>query len=124
MKVLVIDEKNDIAESLLGEAQQLEVEVHSAATLDEGVLICEQRGADIVMMRDIISGCASCSLIQDFKNTSAVPEIIIYAEHGSPEHAEQALEGGAWDYFVDPAPGQKLPDMLRRVVRFRRNKSG
>ncbi len=125
MKALVIDEKKHIAEILLRDAARLDIEIHSAATLEEGLLACQAdgEGFDVVLMRDMILGQAACFAIQDFRSTPLSPEILIFTELGNSEHAEHALENGAWDYVVDPFPEKKLPDMLRRVIRYRHSKS-
>jgi two-component system NtrC family response regulator len=125
LKALIIDEKKHIADILLRDAARLGVEIHSAATLEEGLLVCQVdgEGFDVVLMRDMVSGHASCFAIQDFRSTPLSPEILIFTEQGNPQHAEHALEGGAWDYVVDPYPEKKLPDMLRRVLRYRHAKS-
>jgi two-component system NtrC family response regulator len=125
LKALIIDEKKHIADLLLRDAARLGVEIHSAATLEEGLLACQVdgEGFDVVLMRDMVSGHASCFAIQDFRSTPLSPEILIFTEQGNPQHAEHALEGGAWDYVVDPFPEKKLLDMLRRVLRYRHAKS-
>ncbi len=110
---------------LLRDAARLGIEMHAAGTLEEGLFVCQAdgEGFDVILMRDMISGHASCFAIQDFRSTSLSPEILIFTEQGNPEHAEHALESGAWDYVVDPFPEKKLPDMLRRVMRYRHAKS-
>jgi two-component system NtrC family response regulator len=125
LKALIIDEKKHIADILLRDAARLGVEIHSAASLEEGLLACQVNGEgfDVVLMRDMVSGHASCFAIQDFRSTPLSPEILIFTEQGNPQHAEHALEGGAWDYVVDPFPEKKLLDMLRRVLRYRHAKS-
>lgn len=125
MKALVIDETKHTADALLRDAAQLGVEIHSADTIEEGLLACQVdgKGFDVVLMRDIISGHASCFAIQDFRSTPPAPEILIFTEHGDSQHAEHALENGAWDYIVDPFPEKKLTDMLRRVLRYCHSKS-
>jgi two-component system NtrC family response regulator len=125
LKALIIDDKTDSGDMFLRATAHLGVEIHFAATLEEGLLACrgDDEGFDVVLMRDMVSGHASCFAIQDFRSTPLSPEILIFTEQGDPQHAEHALEGGAWDYVVDPSPEKKLPDMLRRVLRYRHNKS-
>ncbi|MGB3212492.1 MAG: sigma-54 dependent transcriptional regulator [Desulforhopalus sp.] len=124
MKALIIDDQKHIADILIRDTAGLDVEIHFAATLDEGLRACQVDGGgvDVVLMRDIISGRASCFFIQEFQSTPPAPEILIFTEQGDPQHAEHALESGAWDYVIDPSPEKKLPDMLRRVLRYRHNK--
>ncbi len=122
-KILVIDEEKRCADGLAANAARLKVEVHLAATLDEGKRISEDDSFDVILMRDIVEGCASCNILQELKNVSSMPEVLIYTSGGNPQHAELALEGGAWDYIIDSEPEKILPDMVKRVVRYRRNKS-
>ncbi len=125
MKALVIDEKTAISEILLHATAHLEVEIHFAETVKAGLRTCRKDagGFDVVLMRDVVGGHATCFSIQDFKATPFSPEILIYTEEGDPEHAEYALEGGAWDYIAHPHPEKILADMLRRVLRYCHNKS-
>lgn len=125
LKALVIDEITTIADSLLRIAPSLDVEIHSVVTLEEGLRACRDDEVvfDVVLMRDIVSGDASCFAIQDFLATPFSPEILIYTDKGDPGHVDHALEGGAWDYIIDPHPENILPDMLRRVLRYCNSKS-
>lgn len=121
MKVIIIEENHGLVKPLQKMAASLDLEIHQFSDLKHALRFSEENGADIVLMRDIIGGHPSCFAIGDFRNTSLMPDILIYTEAGDPEHAEYALEGGAWDYVVDNALAEKLPDMLRRLARYRRN---
>lgn len=125
MKALVIDEITSIADTLLRNAPSLGVEIHFVASLEEGLRACrdDEVGFDVVLMRDIVSGDASCFTIQDFLATPYSPEILIYTDKGDPGHVEHALESGAWDYIIDSDLEKILPDILRRVVRYCNSKS-
>jgi len=109
----------------LREATRLRVELQSATTLEEGLILCQSDtvGFDIVLMRDIVSGRPSCFAIHDFKSTPSAPEILVFSVKGDPKHAEHALKCGVWDYIVDPFPEKKLLDMFGRILRYRNNKS-
>ena len=125
MKALIIDDTQHIADIVMQQAARLDVEIHYTATLKQGLHACQEQGGgfDVVLMRDIISDQASCFIIEDFQATPLAPEVIIFTQEGNPQHVEHALENGAWDYVIDPCPEKKLPDMLRRVLRYRYNKS-
>ena len=125
MKALIIDEKTEISETLVHAAAHLDVEVHLAETLEAGLIACRKDavGFNVIMMRDMVAGQPSCFAIQDFKSTPGSPEILIYSEKGDPKHAEYALEGGAWDYIINPQSEKKLVIIFRRVLRYCHNKS-
>lgn len=122
MKAIIIEENQQLAKSLQEVVESLELEFHQFSDLEEGLRFSGEKGVDIILMRDVVAGRPTCFAIQDFQNTSQLPDILIYTEEGDPEHAEHALEGGAWDYVMDTSLSQKLPDMLRRLVRYRRSK--
>jgi len=122
-KILVIDEETRPADALAAKAASLKVEVHLVPTLEEGQRVSQEGGFDIILMRDIVAGRPSCNIIQELKSVPSIPEILLYTSGGDPQHAELALEGGAWDYIIDAAPEKVLPDMVKRVVRYRRNKN-
>jgi two-component system, NtrC family, response regulator len=122
-KILIIDEGKHCLDDLAAKTTDLKIEVHSVSSLNEGQRVSREGGFDIILMRDFVNGHASCKIIQELKNVSSMPEILVYTSGGNPEHAEFALEGGAWDYIIDSEPEKILPDMIRRVVRYRRSKS-
>lgn len=125
MKLLIIDENEQIAGTLLREADRLRLAAHAATTLEEGLLACQTdaEGFDIVLMRDVVSGRATIYAINDFRATALAPEILIFSEDGNSLYAEHALKNGAWDYVVGLSPEKKLLDIVRRVLRYRHNKS-
>ncbi|MGW8194953.1 MAG: sigma-54-dependent transcriptional regulator [Desulforhopalus sp.] len=125
MKILVIDEHTTIADSLRHDADKLGVEILSAATLDAGLHACQhdKDGIEVVLMRDVVAGHVSCTIIKDLQSAPGSPEILLYTDQGDPELAERALESGAWDYVIDPHLEKILAEMLRRIVRYCHNKS-
>jgi len=125
VKILVIDDKSNIAEILRQYEQFQHVEVHCVHTLKDGSYAVDQQineGFDVVLMREKVAGELTIQAIQDFKTTSQLPEVLIYTDHGDPEIVEQALENGAWDYIVGPELEQNLPDVLKRLFRYRQNR--
>lgn len=122
MKAIIVEENQDLVSPLHQTADSLDLEIVHFSDLDKGLQFSTENEVDIVLMRDIIAGRPSCFAIEEFRNTSHFPDILIYTEDGDPEHAEHALDGGAWDFVVDTSLADKLPDMLRRIVRYRRNK--
>lgn len=125
MKVLIIDEDSRIADSLYNQEVDLDIKLLYSHSPSDGLSLCQEAGGEveIVMMRDVIAGHASCSSIQEFMSTRLIPDIVIYTEIGDPTHVDLALENGAWDYIVAEKPEEVLPDVLRRVLRFRRNRN-
>ena len=123
MKILIIDEKKDIADCLQAQAELLKVELHHVNNPDQGQQACSTGDVDVVLMRDYVAGEATCFSLQEYRNGPSVPEIIIYSETGNTQHAEHSLESGAWDYVYTPSLLDKMPDILSRVVRYCRSRS-
>jgi len=121
MKILIIDDNREIIGSLRKATELLQVELLSADHAEEGIKVCQKEECDIVMLRDIIFSSVLAETLQTLRNCSGMPEVVIYAEEGNSQHAEQALLGGAWDYVVDRHPEKVIAKLLHRVVRYRRN---
>ena len=118
LKTLLVDSRQVVIEMLADHAAQLEIELVTASSLTPAMEICAEMSVDILLLHDVIDGNATCYSIQDFQKLSEGCEILIYSEEGDMDHAEIALQSGAWDYVVSAFPEVKLPEMLKRIVRF------
>jgi two-component system NtrC family response regulator len=122
LSILIIDEQATIAASLKGLQEQLGIVLFAAPSLAEGFVVAEMEAVDVIFMRDILGGEPSGDRINDLQQLLPGTEILLYSDKGDEQQAENALLSGAWDYVVSSNLEQNLPDILRRVVRYCRNK--
>jgi two-component system, NtrC family, response regulator len=80
------------------------------------------RSFDIVILRDELADGPASFAVADFQALTDPPEIIIFSVVGEVDRAEHALKAGVWEYLVDPSPAEVLPTVLKRALRYRRNK--
>lgn len=120
--VLIIDQDRKIFEVLLQRTEDLGIHPIHANTLREGLQKNRSNRYDVILLRDILPDGASCYIVSEFLAESTPPEIIIYTTSGDPDQAEHALKSGVWDYVIDPAPENSLPELLKRALRYRRSK--
>jgi len=118
---LVIDAERDVYTALAGKAKDLHVETAYAACLQDGLRQHRDTRFSVILMRDELPDGVASQAVSSFRDDGAEAEIIIYTSGGNPEQAEEALTTGVWDYIIDPAPELILPDVLQRVVHYRRS---
>lgn len=93
-----------------------------ASTLQEGVGKNREDGYDVVLLRDRLSDGLASEIIPDLQAGLDSPEIIIFTIDGDPLEAEKALKAGVWEYIIDSSPADILPKIVRRALRYRKNK--
>lgn len=120
--VLIIDCDARTLDSLHKCADAMGIRAHHASSLQKGLQINRSTRCDVILVRDVLPDGASCYEIENLLAQSDSPEIIIYTTQGNVDHAEHALKCGVWDYVIDPAPENSLPDLLRRALRYHESK--
>jgi two-component system NtrC family response regulator len=120
--VLIIDNHREIYDVLLQCTDAMGIKTVHATTLQDGLSSIGRGCYAVVLARDILPDGASCYAIQDLLAGSSPPEIIVYTSQGDPSQAEHALKCGAWDYIIDQAPENILPELLKRALRYRQSK--
>nr|WP_320009647.1 sigma-54 dependent transcriptional regulator [uncultured Desulfobulbus sp.] len=122
LSILIIDEHPAIAASLKDLENKLDIVLFAAHSLSQGFTLGERKAVDVIFMRDVIAGVSSGDALNDFQQILPGAEILLYSDRGDEQQAENALNSGVWDYVVSPNLEQTLPDILRRVIRYCRNK--
>jgi two-component system NtrC family response regulator len=123
-EVLVIDQERVFFDAL----RQLDgaggIRVSRAVSIRDGVDQCMARGFDIVLMRNKLADGLASDAIPLFLEGKYSPEVIVYAEEGDPDEAEQVLTKGAWDYIIFPYTPNSMMELLARAIRYREERQG
>ncbi|SHH80332.1 sigma-54-dependent transcriptional regulator [Desulfofustis glycolicus] len=121
--ILLID--ND--QSLLAPLQKVvadgDASISYAASVHDGLETCTECSFDIMILRDELTDGPASFAIAEFQAVTDSPEIIIFSETGQVDQAEHALKAGVWEYLVDPLPAEALATVLKRALKYRRNKA-
>ncbi len=97
---------------------------HYAASLSEGREKNLCGSYQVILMQASLPDGDACYAVEDFQVDKKLPaEIIIFTTSGDMEQAEIALKSGVWEYLIDPAPEQALPELLQRALHYHQSRT-
>jgi DNA-binding NtrC family response regulator len=115
-RILVIDDEEDIRESLetLLRMEGFQVDLASRAT--EGLRKLESANYDLVLLDLMMPDRSGIEVLQEVRQRDADIPIFLITAYGSVEVAVQAIKAGASDYFSKPWDNEKLIIEIRRMI--------
>lgn len=122
--VLIIDDDNEICETMHSLLLRQQHNCRSAHTIDEGKKALDHERFDIIFLDVSLPDGNGLSLLPDISALSDAPEVIILTGQGDPDGAELAIKGGVWDYLLKPSSVREINLTLSRAMRYREEKLG
>ena len=119
-RVLVIDDDDDIRESLDTLLGTEGYGVDVAATAAEGFRQLESRGYDLVLLDLMMPDRSGMEMLKEIRERDRETPIALITAYGSVEVAVEALKSGANDYFSKPWDNEKLLLEISRMIAGRR----
>jgi two-component system NtrC family response regulator len=120
--ILIIDDDQEICETLNSLATRLSHHCQSARCLSAGRMAARTRPFDIVFLDVRLPDGNGLDLLPEFMEMADPPEIIILTGKGDPDGAELAIQGGAWDYILKPSSVREITLTLSRALKYREEK--
>ena len=120
--ILIVDRDSALADKISGSLSENGVYLEHVFSVKQGIALLERYIFEAVLLRDELEGGLNSESIAAFKMGEGTPEVIIFTNKGDPDQAENAIRLGAWEYLVDTSPENALPDIVRRVLHYRKNK--
>ena len=119
-KILVVDDDEGI-QFFLGEAlRKRNYEVDSATSAEQALTKVRKGDYSLILMDVRLSGMSGIAAIRKLKELDLAVPIIIMTAYGSKELAIQAIQEGAYDFFVKPIKLEEFLIILRRALEKRR----
>ena len=118
-KLLIVDDDPHLVDTLKRFLERNEFDVSTADSGSTGIEVARQLSPDVILldlMMPGIDGWEVCTAIREF---SQAP-ILIFSAVINPELVTRALDLGADDYLVKPAPPGVVASRLKRLARFAR----
>ncbi len=119
IKLLIVDDDPHLVDTLKRFLERNEFDVSTADSGSTGIEVARQLSPDVILldlMMPGIDGWEVCTAIREF---SQAP-ILIFSAVINPELVTRALDLGADDYLVKPAPPGVVASRLKRLARFAR----
>ena len=107
-KVLIVDDNEDMLDTLKHLFQFYEFEVARAVNGQEGIISAEKEKPDIIILdalMPVMNGFDACRALKSGKKTKEIPIVFLSANYMEDEHRVMGLELGADDYVLKPFNG-------------------
>lgn len=114
-KILIIDDEQNILESLRGVLEDERFLVETAKTGAEGLLKLRKFQPDIVILDIWIPGEDGLRVLEKIKKILPQQLVIMMSGHGTVETAVKAIKLGAFDFIEKPIHFDKLLVMLEHA---------
>ena len=116
IKILVIDDEEDIVRVLSISLRADGYEVFQAFNGEEGLDVFENEAPDIVLTDIKMPGMNGIKVLQNIKERENDSEVIIITGHGDIDNAIEALKYGASDFINKPVRDEALTIALQRAT--------
>ena len=114
-KVLVIDDDRAITEMFALTMPYEGFEVFTANSGPEGIEIVREKQPDVIVLDLMMPDMDGWQVCQEVRTFSQIPILILSAVVDS-QRMQRALDAGANDYLVKPAPEGALVAHLKKLV--------
>ncbi len=121
-KVLIIDDEPVLRALVADVGQRLGFEVLQASTIAEG-LKQGQDGVDVVILDKMLPDGDGLARIKEITSLPGEPNVLVITGHGDGDTAETALRSGALEFLTKPFGVQKILQVLKQTMAYRRRKT-
>ncbi len=110
-KILLVDDNEDMLDTLEHLFRFYEFEVARAANGKEGIEVAEKEKPDLIILdalMPVMNGFDACKALKDGAKTRDIPIIFLSANYVEDEHRVLGIELGADDYMLKPFNAKEL----------------
>ena len=118
--VLIVDDEQEIRESLESILREEEYLVTTAATATEAMALLRDAIYDVVLLDIWLPDRDGLDLLIEIKQMEGSPEVIIISGHGTIEAAVKATKLGAYDFLEKPLSLERTLLVLKNATQARK----
>jgi two-component system NtrC family response regulator len=122
-QVLIVDDDSGLSGLLSAVVNKMGHQSRHAGTAREGLELARAHPFEVVLLDVGLPDGDGMQKLPLFRESPSAPEVIIITGLCSPDAAELAIRGGAWDYLVKPASVEDIMLAIRRALVSRERKS-
>ncbi len=118
-KILIVDDNEDMLDTLEHLFNFYEFEVAKAVNGKEGIEVAELEKPDIIILdalMPVMNGFDACKILKSNPKTKEIPVIFLSANYVEDEHRVLGLELGADDYIVKPFNAKELIAKVKSIL--------
>ncbi len=117
--VLIVDDNEDMLDTLEHLFKFYDFQVMKAANGEEGIKKAELENPDIIILdalMPVINGFEACKTLKSNSQTQNIPIIFLSANYTEDEHRVMGLELGADDYILKPFNAKELIARVKSIL--------
>ncbi len=118
--VLIVDDEQEIRESLESILREEEYLVTTAATADEAMALLRDAIYDVVLLDIWLPDRDGLDALIEIKEMESSPEVVIISGHGTIEAAVKATKLGAYDFLEKPLSLERTLLVLKNATQARK----
>jgi DNA-binding NtrC family response regulator len=108
VRLLIVDDDNDLRETLEHRFKRQGMAVAAAGTATEALAVAGEQQFDVALVDLNLPDLSGIELLAQLKESQPQLEVLMLTAHGSLETAVEAMKRGAYDYLAKPFP---LPEL-------------
>lgn len=112
IRVLLVDDEEQFVDLLSQRLKARNFEVLTALGGDEGLSVLDKVDIDVAVLDVMMPGRDGLSMLQEFKRTRPLTEVIMLTGNTTVETAISGMKLGAFDYLLKPVDMSILIDKL------------
>jgi DNA-binding response OmpR family regulator len=117
MKILIIEDEKELAESMITYLQHESYTCEVASTFNEGLQKIETSDYECIALDITLPGGSGLKLLQELKNNNKGDGVIIISAKDSIQDRINGLKLGADDYLVKPFHLSELAARINAIIR-------
>jgi two-component system nitrogen regulation response regulator NtrX len=115
-RVLVVDDEEPIRKALRMTLEYEGYEVSEASSGIEALTTIERDPADLVFLDIKMPGMDGLEVLEELRERTAVPQVIMISGHGTVQTAVQATKLGAFDFIEKPLETERVLVAVRNAI--------
>ncbi|MEO8405677.1 MAG: response regulator transcription factor [Chitinophagaceae bacterium] len=117
MKILIIEDEKELAESMIAYLRHESYTCEVASTFNEGLQKIETSDYECIALDITLPGGSGLKLLQELKNNNKSDGVIIISAKDSIQDRINGLKLGADDYLVKPFHLSELAARINAIIR-------
>ena len=118
--LLVIDDDRAVVHFIKSAFKNADLEVHSAATADEGLKLIRSAKPDVVLLDILLPQTTGLKLFETIREIDDGVPVIFITASGESDTAIEAMKLGAFDFLLKPLDVAKVKHLVDQALEIRR----
>lgn len=118
--VLVIDDDRSVVHLIRAACKQIEIEVNSAESAEEGLAALKKLRPDVLLLDVVLPGTTGIALFEQIRDLDERVPVIFITAGGESDTTIEAMKLGALDFLLKPLDVNRIKELVKQSLEIRR----